>query len=108
MTNRNFEHFWLNEGFTVFTERKIVGRLDQPAARDFGAIGGWKSMHEYVNVAGATNPLTAMVVNLTGVDPDDAFSVIPYEKGSTFLWYLEDQVGGPSMSFQYLKGKTIC
>ena len=25
--NYNFEHFWLNEGFTVFTERKIIGRL---------------------------------------------------------------------------------
>ena len=27
VTNVNFEHFWLNEGFTVFTERKIKGRL---------------------------------------------------------------------------------
>lgn len=44
---------------------------------------------------GESNPLTALVVNLTGVDPDDAFSVVPYEKGSTFLWYLEDLVGGP-------------
>ena len=34
-------------------------------------------------------------MNLDGVDPDDAFSVVPYEKGSTFLWYLEDTVGGP-------------
>ena len=39
--------------------------------------------------------MTALVVNLDGVDPDDAFSVVPYEKGSTFLWYLEDTVGGP-------------
>ena len=27
VTNLNFEHFWLNEGFTVFTEHKIAGRL---------------------------------------------------------------------------------
>ncbi len=26
VTNKNFEHFWLNEGFTVFTEQKILGR----------------------------------------------------------------------------------
>ena len=39
--------------------------------------------------------MTALVVNFDGVDPDDAFSVVPYEKGSTFLWYLEDTVGGP-------------
>lgn len=50
---------------------------------------------EQVDVLGAKNPLTALVVNLTGVDPDDAFSVVPYEKGSAFLWYLEDTVGGP-------------
>jgi leukotriene-A4 hydrolase len=23
VTNKSFEHFWLNEGFTVFVERKI-------------------------------------------------------------------------------------
>ena len=27
VTNTNFEHFWLNEGFTVFLERKILGIL---------------------------------------------------------------------------------
>ena len=39
VTNVNFEHFWLNEGFTVFTERKIKGRLHggEPA-RAFSAM----------------------------------------------------------------------
>ena len=44
VTNKNFEHFWLNEGFTVFTERKIAGRLDGEAERQFDAIGGWKDL----------------------------------------------------------------
>ena len=50
--------------------------------------------------------MTKLVVDLDGVDPDEAFSVVPYEKGSTLLWYLEDLVGGPgkiqpkSTSFQ--------
>ncbi len=48
---------------------------------------------------GADNPLTALMVDLTGVDPDDAFSVVPYEKGAAFLWYLEDTVGGASEIF---------
>lgn len=34
-----------------------------------------------------------MVVDLKGKDPDDAFSSIPYEKGYTFLSFLEAQVG---------------
>ena len=54
---------------------------------------------------GATNPLTCLVVDLTGVDPDDSFSTVPYEKGQAFLWYLEDVVGGPSMEFLQLKKK---
>lgn len=33
VTNKNFEHFWLNEGFTRFIERKIVGRLRGEAMR---------------------------------------------------------------------------
>ena len=41
---------------------------------------------------GADNPLTALVPNLDGVDPDDSFSSVPYEKGSNFLYYLEQLV----------------
>ena len=44
VTNKNFEHFWLNEGFTIFTERKIVGRMRGEAHRHFDAIGGWKDL----------------------------------------------------------------
>jgi len=29
------------------------------------------------------------------VDPDDAFSIVPYEKGSALLMYLEQKLGGP-------------
>ncbi len=43
---------------------------------------------------GKESPLTALVVDLSGIDPDDAFSTVPYEKGSAFLWYLEETVGG--------------
>jgi len=105
VTNKNFEHFWLNEGFTVFVERKISGRIGQgEATRGFQAIGGWKSLKYTINdVLKPDNPLTNLVVDLDGVDPDDAFSVVPYEKGSTLLWYLEDLVGGPEVFEPFLK-----
>ncbi len=38
--------------------------------------------------------LSAMVPTLRGVHPDDAFSAIPYEKGSSFLFSLESLLGG--------------
>ena len=41
--------------------------------------------------------LTALVPVLTGIHPDDAFSVIPYEKGQAFLFYLETLLGGPGI-----------
>ena len=44
---------------------------------------------------GPENPYTRLVVDLTGIDPDDAFSCIPYEKGHAFLLYLEQHLGGP-------------
>ena len=64
-------------------------------ARHFSAIMRWKDLkYSVMEVQGEDNPLTALVVDLTGVDPDDAFSVVPYVKGCTFLWYLENTVGG--------------
>ena len=39
--------------------------------------------------------LTQLVTVLKDTDPDDAFSSIPYEKGQTMLFYLEELLGGP-------------
>ena len=54
-------------------------------------------------VYGPDHPLTRLVPDLRGIDPDDAFSVIPYEKGSTFLWYLEELVGGADKFEPFLR-----
>jgi leukotriene-A4 hydrolase len=50
ITNRNFEHFWLNEGFTVFVERKIKGRLSSPLHQDFDAYGRLNELNETVKL----------------------------------------------------------
>lgn len=42
---------------------------------------------------GYDHEFTKLVVDLKGKDPDDAFSSIPYEKGFTFLFHLENLVG---------------
>ena len=38
---------------------------------------------------------TPLVPDLKGLDPDEVYSCIPYEKGSSFLFYLETLLGGP-------------
>ncbi|KAJ0174026.1 hypothetical protein K1T71_010172 [Dendrolimus kikuchii] len=109
VTNRNFEHFWLNEGFTVFLERKVGASLiadpaEAKRSRDFHSLLGLQELKETINDhLGATNALTRLVPDLNGVHPDDAFSRVPYEKGSLFLRYLEDLLGGPEVFDDFLR-----
>ncbi|XP_014207128.1 leukotriene A-4 hydrolase [Copidosoma floridanum] len=103
VTNMNFEHFWLNEGFTVFVERKILGRMYDDKVRHFAALMGVQSLKTALITLGDKNPLTNLVTNLIGIDPDDAFSVVPYEKGHIFLFYLEQLLGGPDVFEPFLR-----
>lgn len=43
------------------------------------------------------------MVDLSNCGPDDAFSSVPYFKGSTFLRYLEDLLGGPEVFECFLR-----
>ncbi|KAL7288132.1 hypothetical protein TKK_0017795 [Trichogramma kaykai] len=103
VTNENFEHFWLNEGFTVFLERKIIGRMYGEKVRHFAALMGLQQLKDEILTMGESNPLTNLIPSLVGIDPDDAFSSIPYEKGHTFLFYLEELLGGPEEFEPFLK-----
>ena len=44
-----------------------------------------------------TPELSKLVVDLSQYGPDDAFSLVPYNKGSIFLRYIEQQIGGPAV-----------
>ncbi|XP_017158472.1 leukotriene A-4 hydrolase [Poecilia reticulata] len=103
VTNRTWEHFWLNEGHTVYLERMIGRRMEGEQFRQFKAIGGWSYLQDSVNTFGANNPLTNLVPSLQEVDPDDAFSLVPYEKGFALLYHLEELMGGPEVFMGFVK-----
>ncbi|ALC39980.1 CG10602 [Drosophila busckii] len=104
VTNKNFEHFWLNEGFTVFVESKIVGRMQGAKELDFRMLSNLTELQECLRTQLSDTPeLTKLVVDLSNCGPDDAFSSVPYIKGSTFLRYLEDLLGGPSVFEPFLR-----
>ena len=95
VTNKTWEHFWLNEGFTVFIERKIMNKMYGKSVFDFNAIGGLMELKETVARLGESHPHTVLKPALAGgVDPDDVFSKVPYEKGFAFLVYLEHVTRG--------------
>ncbi|KFW06835.1 Leukotriene A-4 hydrolase, partial [Eurypyga helias] len=103
VTNKTWEHFWLNEGHTVYLERRIAGRLFGEQFRHFHALGGWRELQNTINTLGDKNPMTNLVPNLNEVDPDVAYSSVPYEKGFALLFYLEQLLGGPDVFIGFLK-----
>ncbi|XP_067914869.1 leukotriene A-4 hydrolase [Heterodontus francisci] len=106
VTNKTWEHFWLNEGHTVYLERMIGRSMFDEKFRQFAAIGGWKDLVEAIETFGPTNPLTSLVPRLCDTDPDDAFSSVPYEKGFALLYHLEELLGGPDIFMGFLKAYT--
>lgn len=93
VTNATMDHFWLNEGFTVWAERRILEALHGTEAAARGWAIGQNSLEEALARFGADSPLTKLRTNLAGVDPDDAYSQVPYEKGARLVVRLEREVG---------------
>ncbi|KAN0071960.1 Peptidase family M1 domain containing protein [Elaphomyces granulatus] len=113
VTNASWDHFWLNEGWTRYLERRILAVLHGEAYRHFSAIIGWKALSDAVARYGEHHEFTKLVINLNGKDPDDAFSTVPYEKGFTFLFHLEKLLGIQNFDkfivhyFTIFKGKSL-
>lgn len=114
VSNASWEHFWLNEGWTTYLERRIQAIVhggDQ--WRDFSAIIGWKAMTDSIEQYGVEHEFTKLVIDLKGKDPDDAFSSIPYEKGFNFLYYIEKLIGKEQFDtfiphyFETWRGKSL-
>ncbi|KAK1169031.1 leukotriene A-4 hydrolase-like [Acipenser oxyrinchus oxyrinchus] len=103
VTTKTWEHFWLNEGHTVYLERMIAGRMFNEPFRQFKAMGGWKELQDSINTFGAKNPLTNLVPDLNEVNTDEAFSLVPYEKGFALLYHLEELLGGSEVFMGFVK-----
>ncbi|KAH6889447.1 peptidase family M1-domain-containing protein [Thelonectria olida] len=94
VTNASWEHFWLNEGWTVYTEREVLRRIRGSSEATFEAIVGWNELVYGIEAyGGSESPETCLVLQFQGKRPDDVMSKISYEKGYTFLCFLEQTVG---------------
>jgi leukotriene A-4 hydrolase/aminopeptidase len=93
VTNASMEHFWLNEGFTVWAERRILRLLHGEDAAALGWAMGQKALEDSLEQFKQAPHLTVLRMHLEGIDPDDAFSSIPYEKGARLVAALEREVG---------------
>ncbi|SCW01974.1 LAFE_0E11364g1_1 [Lachancea fermentati] len=104
VTNCSWDHFWLNEGWTVYLERRITGAVHGEATRHFSALIGWNDLENSIDAMRNSERFSTLVQNLKdGTDPDEAFSTVPYEKGFNLLFYLENLVGGKEEFDPFIK-----
>ncbi|MFT5284557.1 MAG: leukotriene-A4 hydrolase [Planctomycetota bacterium] len=91
VTNATWSDFWLNEGFTVFFESRI---MEAVYGADRALMENELSYDGLIaELAGTEECDTVLNIDLTDRHPDDGFSGIPYNKGALFLRRLEAVFG---------------
>lgn len=93
VTNETWDDFWLNEGFTVYFERRIMEELEGRDYADMLAVIGYGDLENTLSDLGNDSPDTRLKLDLKGRDADDGMTDIAYEKGYLFLCMLEKKVG---------------
>ncbi len=101
VTNATWSDFWLNEGFTVYIERRILEAVYGREREEMEAQLGRAELQQ--EIAGLAAKDTVLHVDLTGRDPDDGMTLVPYEKGYLMLRQAEEQLGRARFD-AYLKG----
>ncbi|NXD32286.1 LKHA4 aminopeptidase, partial [Spelaeornis formosus] len=100
----SWSHFWLNEGWTTYCERLLMRELHGEPARQLSFIIGRRGLKLDLVLQKDTPRFQRLVVDYEeNEDPDEAYTQVPYEKGSNFLLHLERTVGGLDHFLPYMK-----
>jgi len=91
VTNATWSDFWLNEGFTVYVERRVLEKVYGRRRADMEAVLGRGQLEE--EFARLPENDTVLHIDLKGRDPDDGCTLVPYEKGALMLLTIEEAVG---------------
>ena len=95
VTNRTWNDFWLNEGFTVYFEQRIMESIYGKEVADILALIEFDELKdELKRIKASENPEDSKLhLALEGRNPDDGMTDIAYVKGAFFLKTLENEVG---------------
>ena len=99
VTNATWDDFWLNEGFTVYFENRIMEELYGEEIADILALIEFQDLQVALeDMKQSEHPEdTQLKLNLEHRSPDDGMTDIAYVKGAYFLRTLEDAVGREAM-----------
>ncbi|MFN7924172.1 MAG: M1 family metallopeptidase [Bryobacteraceae bacterium] len=93
VTNATWSDFWLNEGFTVYVENRVIEALYGEERAHMEAVLGYQELEDDLKKLPEKDQI--LHIDLAGRDPDDNVTAIPYEKGALFLRTLEAAFGRP-------------
>jgi hypothetical protein len=95
VTNATWDDFWLNEGFTVYFEYRIMEELYGKDYSEMLASISYKELKEEAKalIDSGYAKDTHLKLDLAGRNPDVGMTAIAYDKGYYFLRYVEGVVG---------------
>ncbi len=95
VTNATWNDFWLNEGFTVYFEYRIMEKLHGTDYSEMLAALSMQDLRKEIDnfMEEERAADTRLKLDMSGRNPDDGVSSIAYDKGYFFLRYLEQYVG---------------
>lgn len=93
VTNATWNDFWLNEGFTVYFEMRIMEAVYGKERADMLALISRQDLDDELENSKDSPHDTKLKLDLKGRNPDDAMNSIAYDKGYLFLRTLEETVG---------------
>lgn len=94
VTNATWNDFWLNEGFTVYFEQRIMEAVYGRETSEMLALLSYQGLVEEEHEIHEEHPEdTHLKLDLADRDPDDGMSAIAYDKGYFFLRLIEETVG---------------
>jgi leukotriene-A4 hydrolase len=94
VTNATWDDFWLNEGFTVYFEQRIMESVYGREISEMLSTLSYQGLVDEVDAIMDVNPNdTHLRLHLQDRDPDDGMTAIAYDKGYFFLRLIEETVG---------------
>jgi len=91
VTNATWNDFWLNEGFTVYFEQRIMESLFGKAKAEMLATLARQDLNATLAELPAED--THLKLALENRNPDDGMNDIAYNKGYFFLRTIEEKIG---------------
>ena len=95
VTNATWNDFWLNEGFTVYFEQRIMEEVYGRELSEMLALLSYKGLLGELETFAEDDAMddTHLKLDMANRNPDDGMSAIAYDKGYMFLRMLEESFG---------------